>query len=44
MIKARDNATGEVLSGEAAIRALAAQTATLIKEVRNIEVASLRHR
>ncbi len=44
MIRAKDKATGKVLSGEGAIRAIIAGTATPIKEVRKIETASLRHR
>lgn len=43
MIRAKDKATGKVLSGESAIRAIIAGTATPI-EVRKIETASLRHR
>jgi hypothetical protein len=43
VIVARDKATGVILKGEAAIRALAAQTATLVKEERKLELA-IRHK
>lgn len=43
MIRATDKATGKVLVGEAAIRALAAKTATLVKETQKLELA-IRHK
>lgn len=44
MIKARDKATGKVLEGEAAIRALAANTATRLVDGTKPERASMSHR
>lgn len=44
MVRALHKATGKVLSGEDAVRALAAGAATPIREARSLEYASLRHR